>query len=59
MTIATALMASYPDDTGTGRLDGDDQLVIPGLTAEDARAEAFAVASRRRGTHRIALPGPH
>jgi len=29
-----------PDDTGTVRLDGDDHLVIPKLTAEDIPAEA-------------------
>ena len=34
------LAAALPDDTGTVRLDADDHLVIPKLTAEDIPAEA-------------------
>jgi TnpA family transposase len=35
-----ALSGALPDDTGTVRLDADDHLVIPKLTAEDIPAEA-------------------
>ncbi len=35
-----ALAGALPDDTGTVRLDGDDHLVIPKLTAEDIPSEA-------------------
>jgi TnpA family transposase len=35
-----ALAGALPDDTGKVRLDGDDHLVIPKLTAEDIPAEA-------------------
>jgi Tn3 transposase DDE domain len=35
-----ALAGALPDDTGTVRLDGDDHLVIPKLTAEDIPAAA-------------------
>ena len=31
---------ALPDDTGTARLDGDDKLIIPKLTAEDVPSEA-------------------
>jgi TnpA family transposase len=34
------LAGALPDDTGTVRLDADDHLVIPKLTAEDIPAEA-------------------
>jgi hypothetical protein len=34
------LAGALPDDTGTVRLDADDHLVIPKLTAEDVPAEA-------------------
>jgi hypothetical protein len=38
--MENALAGALPDDTGTVRLDGDDHLVIPKLTAEDIPAEA-------------------
>ena len=33
--LENALAGALPDDTGTVRLDADDHLVIPKLTAED------------------------
>jgi Domain of unknown function (DUF4158)/Tn3 transposase DDE domain len=38
--MENALAGALPDDTGTVRLDGDDHLVIPKLTAEDIPAGA-------------------
>jgi Tn3 transposase DDE domain len=38
--MENALAGALPDDTGTVRLDADDHLVIPKLTAEDIPAEA-------------------
>jgi hypothetical protein len=38
--MENALPGALPDGTGTVRLDGDDHLVIPRLTAEDIPAEA-------------------
>jgi len=38
--MENTLAAALPDDTGTVRLDADDHLVIPKLTAEDIPAEA-------------------
>ncbi len=38
--LEDTLANAVPDDTGTVRLDGDDKLVIPKLSAEDVPAEA-------------------
>ena len=38
--MENTLAAALPDGTGTVRLDADDHLVIPKLTAEDIPAEA-------------------
>ena len=38
--LESTLAGALPGDTGTVRLDGDDKLVIPKLTAEDVPAEA-------------------
>ena len=38
--LEPALAGSPPDDRGTVRLDGDDHLVVPPLSAEDIPAEA-------------------
>ncbi|MFC4899487.1 Tn3 family transposase [Streptosporangium amethystogenes subsp. fukuiense] len=38
--LEKTLAGAAPDDTGAVRLDGDDNLVIPKLTAEDVPAEA-------------------
>ena len=38
--LENTLLGALPDDAGTVRLDGDDKLVIPKLTAEDVPAEA-------------------
>ena len=38
--MENALAGALPDDSGTVRLDGNDHLVIPKLTAEDIPAEA-------------------
>ena len=38
--LERALASALPDDTGAVRLDGDDNLVVPPLTAEDVPAEA-------------------
>ena len=38
--LESTLAGALPDDTGAVRLDGDDKLIIPKLTAEDVPAEA-------------------
>ena len=38
--LESTLAGALPDDTGTVRLDGDDKLIIPKLTAEDVPSEA-------------------
>ena len=47
--LETTLAAAAPDDTGAVRLDEDDALVIPRLTAEDIPAEAKALREELAG----------
>lgn len=44
-----ALANASPDDTGTVRLDDDDHLVVPPLSAEDIPAEAKALKDELAG----------
>jgi TnpA family transposase len=47
--LETTLAGAAPDDTGAVRLDSDDALVIPRLTAEDVPAEAKALREELAG----------
>jgi hypothetical protein len=47
--LEQVLAGSLPDDTGAVRLDEDDKLVIPPLTAEDVPAEAKALKDELAG----------
>ena len=47
--LESTLAGALPDDTGTVRLDGDDKLVIPKLTAEDVPAEASELKDELAG----------
>lgn len=47
--LEKVLAGSLPEDTGAVRLDEDDKLVIPPLTAEDVPAEAKALKAELAG----------
>jgi len=47
--LENTLAGALPDDAGTVRLDGDDKLVIPKLTAEDVPAEASELKDELAG----------
>jgi hypothetical protein len=47
--LEKVLAGSLPEDTGAVRLDSDDKLVIPPLTAEDVPAQAKALKAELAG----------